>query len=215
MAKKLLSLDLSTSTGWALFDGRWKLETFGIFIEKPKSYKAEIKTYLDYPMAYPNNFIDCATRVASQVDDLIEKHKPDAIVIEETNRGRQRFSQKLLEFIHFTTIGVLTKREIKPLYLTQKCWRDSVGAYATKEEKSWNAKVGRLKKKARAEGKVNAVGALKPVKIDGEIAMRKSTKHFSLRVVKELYGIELGIKENDQADAILLGTAAWNLGLVE
>lgn len=199
---KILALDLSTSVGWAFFDKR-KLEDYDFFKIDVVEWKSDIRSYKDYPGTYPQNFIEAAEEIAEKLVRLDLHFGPDLILIEETNQSRQRFSNKILEFIHFAANKALPKEKVN--YITQMCWRASVGAYATKEDKKLNAKISRLKKKMKERGEKG------PIKIDGKVVGRRTTKHHSIRVVKEEFGIDLMMKENDVADAICIGLAGTRL----
>lgn len=193
---KILSLDLSTSTGYAILENS-KLLDYGIITRKIPEFKMNIVKYTDYPESYPNNFIKTAILVASDCMKLLKEHKPDLVVIEETNLSRQRFSQKALEFIHFSVCTTLMKHKQEFKYLTQTCWRQAVGAYATAEDKKMSAKASRYRKKNNVKIAV----------IDGKIYGKKTSKHHSVRVANELFGLDLILKDNDIADAINLAVA--------
>jgi len=194
---KIVALDLSTNTGVAVLNNG-KVVSFETVRRKIEHYVHEIRTYEDYPPEYPFNFLDAANDLAEKLMAIVATHKPDLVVIEEVNKARARFSQKALEYIHFAVITKLRADGIKPKFLTQRCWRDKVGAYASKEDKYLNAKIGREKRKT---GK-------KQAKIDGKVVGRRTTKHFSVREANRIFGLELILKDNDAADALCLAAAA-------
>ena len=99
---RILALDLSTHTGWALFEED-VLKEYGLLEmdRLPESYK-------DHP--YPINYVLAAERHSARLYDLVGRHQPDIIVIEETVPGRETYSQKLLEFLH-CKIGRASRRD--------------------------------------------------------------------------------------------------------
>ena len=90
---KVLALDLSTtSTGWALFEGK-ELAKYGIVEpEKPKGFTK---------LKYPKKQLVRIMSIATQVHEIVQKYNPDKIVIEEINRGINRIGQKSLDALHF------------------------------------------------------------------------------------------------------------------
>ena len=63
----ILALDLSTHTGWCIVEKDGSISNYGVIDIKVKEYKAEIKTWKDYPPSYPVNFIEAAEEMASKV----------------------------------------------------------------------------------------------------------------------------------------------------
>ena len=187
----VLALDVSTKTGWALFqDG------------KPKSWGTLFpdKTVKDFGK-YPINFVLLARYLVSQLMEQVivpimnELGTAIEVVIEETNASKQNYSQKLLEYLHFCIVNTLDMYGISPKYIRTGEWRKYTDSKMSKEEKSLNAKIARIKKQT---GK-------KLAKIDGKVVGKKGRKHVALRRTEELLGIELMRKDEDAADALLLG----------
>lgn len=204
---KLLSLDISTNTGWSFFEGD-NLVEYGKYEINVKDYKAEIKSYLDYPKAYPKNFIDASYEQLEQIKPLLEKFKPDLVVIEETNKSRQRFSQKLLEWTHFVVVSYLLEIDQKFQYLTTFCWRKQVKCFLKEwpEHKKYNILVGKARKKTEPTKTGSRVA-----KIDGKIVSTINQKKLSVILVNQYYGLELKLTDDDVADSINLGRAAIEL----
>lgn len=215
---KLLALDLSTSTGWSVFDGT-KVLSYGT-LEKvtTREYKQEIRSFKDYPDSYPMNLMESAAKVAKMCGELYDEYQPDIVVIEEINKGRARISQKLLGFIQMAVADILLSKGATLKFLTSDCWRNITKCRSSKEEKNFNAKISRIKKKRKKElekkvkaGEITKEEAAKkaklPAKIDGKVVGRKGTKDYALRRVKEIFDIDMKKKENDAADALLLGLA--------
>jgi len=188
---KVLALDISTKTGWAVFEESKPLSWGTLYPDKA------LKDFGKYPF----NYVYFAHYLADRIEETLVRANgyPNlSIVIEETNTSRQNYSQKILEYIHFSLINRLGKMgALDVYYLRTGEWRKATETRLSKEEKSLNAKIARIKKKT---GK-------KLAKIDGKVVGRKGRKHVALRVVRETFGIELRRKDEDAADALLLGLA--------
>jgi hypothetical protein len=117
------------------------------------------------------------------------------VIIEETNSSKQNYSQKILEFLHYCIIESLYDLGLNPKYIRTGEWRKYTDSKMSKEEKLLNAKIAKIKKQT---GK-------KLAKIDGKVVGKKGRKHVALRRTEELLGIELMRKDEDAADALLLG----------
>lgn len=196
---KVIALDVSTKTGWAIFHDGQPISWGTVFPDK---------TVKDFGQ-YPQNYVLLAEYLVEQVmsklfgddgDHSLLRNPPFEVVIEETNAGRQNYSQKMLEFLHFVLIKRLAALGVTPKYIRSGEWRGATESKMTKEEKSLNAKIGRIKKKT---GK-------KLAKIDGKVVGKKGKKHVAIRRVGEIFGIELKRKDEDAADALLLGLGYIN-----
>lgn len=197
---RLLSLDLSTHAGWALFDlsdgpPTPLLLNYGV-LELPST---AIKMG---PGFYPWNYRHAANTIADQVLELVRKIKPDRIVIEETNLGKQRYSQKILEWVHKAVLDLLAlDMDITDVtYISTSSWRSCLELRLTKEDKRSNSRLSRAKSKAKKKGQ----------KLDKKklgVKGRKNWKHLAIEFVNKKYDLALKVKDNDVADAICLGTA--------
>jgi hypothetical protein len=192
---KVLGLDISTSAGWAFLEDA-QLVSFGHIGLK--------KTVHEYG-SYPWNYLDAANEMATLLFEKVQVINPDMIVIEETNLGKSRYSQKLLEFIHLSLMSRLSIwRDMRPgrsvVYLSSSTWRQALGLQMSKEDKRNNAKLSKAKKIATESG---AKLDKKALGVRGKI----NKKHLALRYVNETYGLNLKVKDNDAADAICLGAA--------
>lgn len=242
---KILSLDLSTNTGWAILSHP-KLVGFGRIEVKSDSFKVD----------YPFNYVLCAKKIADIISKIIEQYRPDAIVIEETNRtGKMvsRFSQKQLEFIHFAVIDMLESKKITPKYLDSRKWQLNVGATLLATDREHNKRLSDEKKRIKEEVRIRCKKAIdqqfQPIidrcdtplqakEILGDtkkafedlfksecrkirikdfngVVGKITNKHVSIRVANELFGLRLIQQDNDIADAILLGVAFWNMSKKE
>ena len=173
---RILSLDISTHTGWSVFDNERLIE-YGKYNIHVSGYKAEIKSYKDYPASYPKNFIDAANSQENKVNELLKLYNPDAVVIEETNKSRQRFSQKILEWMHFTVVSLLLSKNQKFGYITTTCWRKQTNCYMKDwpEYKKWNYKVSQAKKTAKLTKSGSRVA-----KINGKVVSAINQKKLSV-----------------------------------
>jgi hypothetical protein len=198
---RVLSLDASTKTGWALFvDG--KLADSGALTPvKVADFNVNDHETQKKP-AYPYNIVDAALTIAREIREFLTRVavRPDIVVVENTNKGKNRHTQRVLEFMHFCILMMLRELPQKMVYMDTSEWRKIVGLEATKEDKKQNAKLSAAKKAAKKKG----------VKLDKKalgIRGKINVKHRAVRMVNEKYGKNLKMKDNDQADAILMGEA--------
>jgi len=177
---KVLGLDMSTHTGWAILDINGQILHTGIIERKPVGNHTASN--------YPINFIDMAISLAYSINQIIRLNGIDLVVIEETNQmARNRYDQKKLEFIHFAVNDMLFKNyngKVERCYLSTSEWKKLLHIKMSKEDKAHN-KLVRAKK---AKGKI-------------------TSKHLSVREINKFYGLDLLIKDNDIADAIALASA--------
>lgn len=196
--KRILSLDMSSKTGWALVvstDQGPILEESGI-IEKSSEPSGK----------YPANFVDWAYQVFAEIFRLIQRLNPDVLVIEETVAGsKQVYSQKILEWIHFLVAKYIKESYIEAVYLLTGTWRSEVGCIMTKEEKKRNKEVREYKKKVESETGTKPMAAYD---INGKRIGLINKKHVNIRRANEVFGASLKRplvkKDEDEADAMLL-----------
>lgn len=199
---RILSLDLSTKSGWAVVD----YEGGSIKEVIAKGVLDAISQPKEFP--YPLSYIEWSSMVYNAIKDTINPYieNTDYLAIEETAKGaRDNMSQKILEFIHF--------RIANKLYITKKCngdlpfkvryfmteeWRRIAGCQQNKEEKKHNAKRSRLKKK---QGKSLVRDE------NNKIMGRITKKHVNVRRANEIFGTELILKDEDIADALVINYA--------
>lgn len=132
------------------------------------------------------SYIERAEDVAQQCLEVVNSHNPDLVAIEQTNIGRNRISQKKLEFVHFAVLTALKSFSSKVLYVDTATWRSSLKIATTKEDRKHNA----LVKKKKARGKI-------------------TPKHRAVRWANNTYNLNLLLRDNDMADAIAVATFAW------
>lgn len=195
---RLLALDISTKTGWAIFqkeeDGQFRLLDYGLIeLGKP------VVEFGDFPF----NHVDGTKVQAENIIALVEAVKPDEIVIEQTNLGRQRMSQKILEFIHCHFLAKIRQYVQKVFYIDSSAWRKNLALQLTIEDKKNNNRLSAAKTKAKRAG---AKLDKKELGIKGRI----NKKHLAIRYVNDRYNLSFKMKDNDIADAICVGTAYLN-----
>lgn len=193
--ERVLTLDISSKTGWSIGEASsegYKLIDYGLIgpIEKPEA-------------PYPMDYVYWAENVFALIREKIFFSDAKTIVIEETTKGsKNNFSQKILEFIHFLVAKLFADMPqpvgFKIVYLMTGEWRSAVNARMTKEESKKNAKARKIKEKT---------GAKLAKDENGKVIGRVTKKHVNVRRANDLFGLNLKIKDNDKADAILLGKA--------
>lgn len=193
---RVLVLDISTSTGWALLEGQMGsipkiIETGIVSNDKPVSSFGE----------FPFSYLHAARSIASKVCLVAFTRQVDVIVIEEINKpGRfgSRYAQKVLDFIHCLVLQDIFQHrpDWKVVYINTSDWRKAIGGNLTKDDKATNVKVRKLKKAGNKEG-------LKALGVRGKI----NKKHVALRYVNKTFGLDLKVKHDDIADAICQGVA--------
>ena len=166
---------------------------------------------------YPWSYLGVVNEHIHQImETVVLKVKPDIIVIEETNKGKNRYSQKMLEFLHcelLKQIGFLSFRsdmgpigfkKLPPdvIYLDTSAWRSTLGIWMSKDQKKQNAKLSKAKKEGPE--------ALKKMKKSLGVRGRVNKKHLALAHVNTTFNLTLKVKDNDASDAICLGLAYLN-----
>jgi len=191
--ERVLSLDISTKTGWALL------------ISGPKDYRLEaygkveqVKCPEDVP--YPISFVNWAYTCYQYIVDLIDQYYPDVLVIEETASGsKSSHSQKILEFIHFLVAKLIKETGIKAIYFMTGEWRNETGCKMNKAEKMHNKEVRKYKKIHNVNMAYDKNG--KRIGIIGR-------KHVNIRRANEVFGsflkTPLKKKDEDTADSLML-----------
>jgi hypothetical protein len=196
---RVLSLDASTHAGWSLFE-----DSLGV--SKPKLLLNGLIEN-DQPVMrfgpYPGCYVHAATSIANRLFDLVTEHKPDVVVIEETNLGKNRYAQKLLEFIHCILVVQLVMGWTgQTVYLSSSSWRQALDLRMDSEQKKNNRKIAEAKKLAKETG-MKIGEAKKKLGVKGKI----TKKHLAVNRVNEVYDLGFKVKDNDRADAICLGMA--------
>lgn len=191
--ERVLTLDMSTKTGWASMvsskDGI-HLEAYGTLeqIHTPEG-------------VYPNNFVEWAYAIFDKQLELIDRFAPDTLVIEETAGGSKNvYTQKILEYVHFLMAKFIKESGIKCVYLLTEQWRRETGCLMTKDEKKKNKLVRDYKKKHNKTIAYDKEG--KRIGLVGR-------KHVNVRRANEEFGSDLAVplkkKDEDTADSLMLG----------
>jgi Holliday junction resolvasome RuvABC endonuclease subunit len=178
---KVLALDASSKTGWATFTDGEYVDSGAL--EQVKIIDFNVNNDPNLSPHYPYNIIDAAEEVAQSILKLVDLNDPNIVVIENTVRGRSRDTQRWLEFMHSAILRILRHR-VPVKYMDPSAWRKIVEMRLSNDQKKNNRDVSAGKKRGRI-GK----------------------KHLSVNMVNEKYNLGLKLKNNDQADAILLGLA--------
>lgn len=183
----ILSLDISTKTGWALLEVNSTEKPY-VILKQYGVLNITNKDRIDYKhfsIRSLEAMIGAAIEKSNLVGKLIDRFNPTRIVIEQTNKGRSRWSQKLLEWMHLMILLTIDKKTMQwPYFIDTSRWRSILGVTMTKDDRKHN-KLVKLKK---VRGKI-------------------TPKHLAVRQVNDWFGLDFKQKDNDIADAILIGTA--------
>lgn len=199
---RILSLDMSSKTGWACITSSSagvELESAGQIPAIPEPDGAP----------YPASYVNWAYMCFEKVMELVDRFAPDILVIEETVAGSKSvYSQKILEYIHFLVARMIRDSGIKVRYFLTGEWRTIVGCLMTKAEKARNKLVREHNAKEKAKnGKITK----RARSADGETVGLISKKHVNIRRANEIFGAflkkPLVKKDEDMADALLLAYA--------
>ena len=180
---RVLALDVSTKTGWALYvDGQL---TDSGEMDQVKGVDFNVNKDPQQRPNYPHNILDVAVEVVKRIEWLMCGLPPvDVVVVENTNKGRNRHTQRMLEWIHLELVRFFRRAALPFRYMDSSEWRGIVEMRMSKEDKKNNRDV----KAGKKRGRINK-------------------KHLAVRMVEDKFGLKLKMAENDRADAILLGLA--------
>lgn len=196
----VLSLDISTKPGWALFlDG--KLIRYGTLWAD---------TTVEDHGVYPWNYVGMARHTAHRlykevIEPALHLSKSDlTVVIEETTGGSgNNYSQKKLEFIHYAVLEHLVGRKV--VYCRDGSWKSSAGVKLNQEEKELNKKIKEYKEKT-GEKLAKFPDETGKMRVHGRVTVQ----HVYIRRLREIFNIQLQAQEEDMAAAILMGHAFLN-----
>jgi hypothetical protein len=209
-----LGLDLSTSTGWAIFDDAQPV-SFGN-ISKRMGWNAA---------PYPANFILVADDIAEQVVTLLRAHpEVSDVVIEEINktssRFGSRFAQKCLDMIHYSVLKELLATPVKIHYINTSDWRRTLKLSVAdtrklakpyllelKKRKAALAMASKPDKKAAKASLDEHKAVLRKLCIHGKV----DKKSISVAYCNATWGMDLKKGDDDTADA-LCQVQAFRLG---
>lgn len=192
--ERVLSLDISTKTGWALLisSDQLVLREHG---QVPAIHEPEGMG------SYPESYVIWAYQCFQKIMELIERLTPDVLVIEETSAGSKAiYTQKILEWIHFLVAKFIKETSIKTIYLMTEQWRRETGCKMSKEESKHNKSVKKYKKKNATKIAYDE---------SGKRIGRLTRKHINIRRANEVFGqflpVPLRKKDEDTADSLMLG----------
>ncbi len=176
---RVFAVDLSLHTGWAFLEDQNVIDYGLIEAGKPKDFGK-----------FPWNYLKIAKSQAKAIFSQIADRKPDLVVVEQTNKGQNRFSQKILEFLHFALLQELEwVYDVK--YVDTSAWRKALDLKLTKEQRAANKLSKKKKKELGISGKV-------------------TPKHLAVEYCSKLLGKSFKLKDNDICDAICIGMAVAN-----
>jgi len=195
---KFAALDLSSKTGWSIFDEN-ELKDYGRLDCKIVDFNVNKEP--NKSPHYPYNIMDASKDMVDKVMVILNTYKVGHVVVENTVKGRNRNTQRFLEWLHYATCEKFREKGIVFKYMDPSEWRAALNIRLSSDDKKNNKKVkkafdmGLSKKEAKVKGKVGR-------------------KHLSVRYVNEYmkkigifnYG-PLKLKDNDIADSICLGLA--------
>jgi hypothetical protein len=199
--EKILSLDMSTKTGWAFFE---------MVIPPTISSKAPDLLLKEYGKIeqihtpdgeYPGSFVTWAEDCFQKLKELIVRFSPDTLVVEETSAGSKAiYTQKILEWIHYRLAAFVVDTGLKIRYILTEEWRRETGCLMSKAESKHNQQVRKYKKKNGTSIAYNE---------EGKRVGRITRKHVNIRRANEVFGHvlkePLRKKDEDTADSLLLG----------
>lgn len=224
----VLGLDLSLHTGYAVFQGPNEIIAYGLIESVVEDYRSQITKHSELPSVYPRNFIVAAEDVASKCQQIWQAFKPDLVVIEHTEGSSRRFSQRLLEFIHFAVTKSLYNDQVTFKYLLNSDWRRPLNCYISQwpEVIRWNRRVASLKRKAartRTGARVARLNSRVPPELvelyreyvpnsRADIVRRIDHKDLSIKIANDAFGLKLD--DDNIADAINLVRSSYFLNVL-
>lgn len=195
VAERVLTLDISSKTGWCLTvssEDDLFLEAYG---QIPKVECPDER--------YPDSFVSWAYECYGEIEKLFDAHAPDVVVIEETAaNSKTSHSQKILEFIHFLVAKLIKETKIKCVYLLTGEWRKEANSRMNDAEKLRNKEVTKYKKQH---------GTKLARDIDNKVMGKITKKHVAIRRANEVFGKyfekPLRKKDEDLADSLNISLA--------
>lgn len=178
---KVMGFDVSSKTGWCVFEDN-TLKDFGLLKVEIQNFNVNKEPSKE--KEYPGNILKAADQMATLIYGKILDSRPDLVVIENTVKGRNRHTQRLLEWIHKSLMDYMIESKYKFKYVDPSEWRSKLNIRMSKDDKKNNRDVSSGKKRGRI-----------------------TRKHLSVRWVNENFKLNLKLKDNDIADCIALGAS--------
>jgi Holliday junction resolvasome RuvABC endonuclease subunit len=193
--ERVLGLDMSTKTGFTLLIS----DASGMVLEE----YGQIPQIHTPEGAYPESFIIWSHAVVDEIVKVIERLKPNVLVIEETAAGSKAiYTQKILEWIHYLVAKYIVDKRLKVVYIMTGQWRSEIGCSMSKEESKHNKTVKEYKKKNSTSLAYD---------ISGKRIGKITKKHVNVRRINEIFGkylkTPLKMKDEDAADSLGLAYA--------
>ena len=217
---KWVALDLSTNTGVALFDDtrpEFLVKYYEFSKESPLSTNIRDKKPTEKlkskrirkgrrlkgydPANHPKDFLGF---VDDYIDDLIIKIRDQNwwadsayLVIEQTNKGRDRWKQKLLEWLHFDLCKKMGYKHFQICYIDTLEWREILKIKVSKEERRNNRKIRKHNKEAKEDSEIKRITGL------------INSKTLAIDYCNAKFNLKLKRKDHNIADAICIGWAFY------
>lgn len=200
----ILALDMASTFGWALWSpqegGSWRLVGHGHLTASAEDRRPGVLGHYDQAWA---------------VIDLLQKHirtlnlpRRTSVVVEDTNIGGRagRSSQKMLEFIHCLLIQQLGPYH-KLEYVTTRQWHSWIGLALSQADRDNNKLLSQIRRKLREKLRRKPTPKeLSEAKKAAGIEGKRTIKHASVEWANRTYGLQLAMKDEDEADAICIGS---------
>jgi hypothetical protein len=197
----VLGLDISQKPGFAILQDGKPIRYGTLFPDRSRK---------DYG-PYPYNFVYFAAYTAERlflevIEPAVKQFPTILIVIEETSKGANtdNYDQKILEFIHYCVVRRLMDLKVQVRYVRDGVWKSVAGARQNEKERTLNKLIADQKAKTGNKLAKLDLGDGRGPRVVG----KKGQKNYSIRAVKERFGIELKRQDEDTAEALLLAYAA-------
>jgi hypothetical protein len=218
---KIVSIDLSSNTGVAYFNTEQQdclIDCFDFTLKhgtpmtlyktskltddqlarKRKVPRKRQLTKYD-PREHPSDFLiyveDYIDKLVNEIDSRHWFIGLDVMLLEQTNKGRDRWRQKLLEWLHHELCRRFSdKAPFKIKYIDTMTWRKILGIKVSRIDKKENKKIREYNKKAKISGETQIQGITK----DKDVAIEFCKNTFNLSMKK---------KDHNIADTICIGFA--------
>jgi len=141
MPLKFIALDISSCTGYAIFDDNNLIEYGSITVKIDKDEK------------FPFNYLYTAKTLSQLIINKITSHSIKDIIIEASPGRITRNSQTFLDWIQYPIISFIDNNNYTVNYMEIWKWHKLNGIKLTKDELKHNRKVREKKEKGRITAK--------------------------------------------------------------